>query len=86
MGVLAAAVLAGSKGVVVTRLLHLSPPVQADLAAYWWLRVALVPVVLLNMAVAGILQVGGGLLAGAFVCLLLRQQRCTPASWQCHVP
>jgi Na+-driven multidrug efflux pump len=37
--------------------LHLSPDVLAQAVPYYWIRVAQVPAVTLNMAVSGILQV-----------------------------
>lgn len=41
---------------VSVNVLKLTPEVQAEAQYYWYLRVALVPVMLLNMSVSGILQ------------------------------
>lgn len=58
MGVLAAAVLAASKRPICATILQLPPAVAEAAAPFWWLRIALLPVSLWNMACSGILQVG----------------------------
>ena len=55
-GALAAGVLSLLIRPVSVEILKLSPEVQAEAQSYWWLRVALVPIMLLNMSVSGILQ------------------------------
>jgi Na+-driven multidrug efflux pump len=37
-------------------ILQLTPDVMAEAQYYWWLRITLVPILLLNMAISGILQ------------------------------
>jgi Na+-driven multidrug efflux pump len=37
-------------------ILDLTPEVMHEAAFYWWLRIALIPILLLNMAISGILQ------------------------------
>jgi Na+-driven multidrug efflux pump len=37
-------------------VLQLTPEVMAEAEFYWWLRIALIPILLLNMAISGILQ------------------------------
>jgi hypothetical protein len=68
-GVLAAAVLAAIKGPVTSYVLELSEDVLHEVAGYWWLRTGLVPVLLFNMSVSGILQVTRPLLPCPAACL-----------------
>ena len=55
-GALASAALAVIINPVSVHVLHLAPEVQAEAHVYWRIRVALVPVLLLNMALSGTLQ------------------------------
>ena len=41
----------------ITLLLNLQPDVLHEATPYWWIRVAITPLVLLNMTISGILQV-----------------------------
>ena len=41
----------------IAAFLDLQPEVQQQANPYWWIRVALTPLVLLNMTISGILQV-----------------------------
>ncbi|BDA46390.1 probable protein DETOXIFICATION 45, chloroplastic at C-terminar half [Coccomyxa sp. Obi] len=54
-GLVAFTVLAGLQRPI-TAFLNLSPEVQQEAAAYWWLRAGLAPIALLNMSLSGILQ------------------------------
>ena len=56
-GALACSTLAALKQPIIL-LLKLQPAVMHDANPYWWIRVAITPLVLLNMALTGILQVG----------------------------
>lgn len=55
-GALASVTLAAIMRPVSVDVLRLSPEVQAEAEGYWWLRVVLVPVLLINMSISGILQ------------------------------
>lgn len=55
-GVLACCTLAALKQPI-TLLLKLQPEVLHEATPYWWIRVAITPLVLLNMTLSGILQV-----------------------------
>jgi Na+-driven multidrug efflux pump len=55
-GAIATATLAALITPISVYVLELAPEVQAEAEGYWWLRAALVPLVLLNMALSGILQ------------------------------
>lgn len=55
-GALASVTLAAIMRPVSVDVLRLSPEVQAEAEGYWWLRVALVPILLINMSISGILQ------------------------------
>jgi hypothetical protein len=57
-GAVAALTLAAVRRTVMVDVLALSSEVKAEAVPYWWLRVAAVPLLLLNMAMSGILQVG----------------------------
>lgn len=57
-GAIAAFTLAAVRRTVMVDVLALSSEVKAEAVPYWWLRVAAVPLLLLNMAMSGILQVG----------------------------
>ena len=56
-GVLACCTLAALKQPI-TLLLKLQPEVLHEANPYWWIRVAITPLVLLNMTLSGVLQVG----------------------------
>ena len=56
-GALACCTLAALKQPIIL-LLKLQPEVLHDATPYWWIRVAITPLVLLNMTLSGILQVG----------------------------
>ncbi|KAG7673815.1 hypothetical protein Ndes2437B_g01988 [Nannochloris sp. 'desiccata'] len=55
-GILAAIGLSFLIGPVSIDVLQLTPDVLAEARYYWWLRIILVPILLLNMAISGILQ------------------------------
>ena len=55
-GIASAGLLAVLRQPVFVGLLHLTPAVQGEATPYFWLRVAAVPLQLINMAAAGILQ------------------------------
>lgn len=55
-GALACSALAVLKHPI-TLLLSLQPEVLCKATPYWWIRVAITPLVLLNMSISGILQV-----------------------------
>lgn len=55
-GTLACCTLAALKHPI-TLLLSLRPDVLHEATPYWWIRVAITPLVLLNMTISGILQV-----------------------------
>lgn len=55
-GALACSTLAALKQPIIL-LLKLQPAVLHDANPYWWIRVAITPLVLLNMTLSGILQV-----------------------------
>lgn len=55
-GALACCTLAALKQPV-TLLLQLQPDVLHEATPYWWIRVGITPLVLLNMTLSGILQV-----------------------------
>lgn len=57
-GVVASLLLLLLKVPVSRHLLDLSDDVLREADAYWWLRCCLVPLLLFNMALSGILQVG----------------------------
>lgn len=56
-GCVASLLLAFAKAPVFGFVLELQPDVLLQAQSYWWLRCALVPVLLLNMSISGILQV-----------------------------
>jgi Na+-driven multidrug efflux pump len=56
-GALACSTLAVLKHPI-TLLLNLQPEVLRGATPYWWVRVAITPLVLVNMSISGILQVG----------------------------
>jgi len=55
-GLLAAVCLIFLMEPVSINVLQLTPEVLAEAEYYWWLRITLVPILLLNMAISGILQ------------------------------
>ena len=63
-GIIAATTLAFLIKPVSVNVLKLSPDVQAEAEWYWMLRVALVPILLINMSISGILQ-------GTYTCELI---------------
>ena len=56
-GALACSTLAVLKHPI-TLLLNLQPEVLRGATPYWWVRVAITPLVLINMSISGVLQVG----------------------------
>jgi Na+-driven multidrug efflux pump len=56
-GAILSVILNAARGPVCVGLLRLGSEVMSEAEGYWKLRIAMVPVVLLNMALSGILQV-----------------------------
>ena len=90
-GILACCTLAALKHPI-TLLLKLQPEVLHEATPYWWIRVAITPLVLLNMTLSGILQVASFWLAASF--LLQRRVSCLYCmgtalfafpSWHCSI-
>lgn len=82
-GLFACSTLAALKQPI-TAFLDLQPEVQQHANPYWWVRVALTPLVLLNMTISGILQVCALLAAQSMYSIWPQISQCL--SMHVHIP